>query len=145
MKRMNDCAQPVFIRDPYNYDRGAASDYFALRCLDPSLAVQSAKEECDINTIVRRFGLTGVLPDNVSVPQYGDFSAVDDYQSSLNAVVEADREFMRLPAELRKRFGNSPQVLLEFVADKANLEEARSLGLVAPLPIADVSTIVPTK
>ena len=42
----------VFLRTPYNYDTMAASNESALECLDESLAIQSAKDESDINTIV---------------------------------------------------------------------------------------------
>ena len=51
-----------FVRSPYNYDMSAVSDETGLCCEDESLAIQSAKEDADINTIVRRFGLTGELP-----------------------------------------------------------------------------------
>lgn len=123
-----------FMRTEWNYDRDAASDASALRCEDPSLAVQDAAEECDINTIVRRFGLTGQLPTDLRAPQYGDFTGVQDYHSAMNAVLAAEEAFMALPAETRLRFGNDPQRLLEFCADSANLEEARKLGLAVPAP-----------
>lgn len=127
-----------FIRTPYNYDTNKASAEGALFC-DPNnpednYTQQSFKEECDINTIVRRFGLTGQLPDNVRVPQYGDFTGVTDYQSALNAVMQADAQFMELPAKLREQFNNDPQELLAFMEDPNNLDKARELGLVNKPP-----------
>lgn len=124
-----------FLRTAYNYDMDAASDESGLRCLDPSLAQQHMAEECDINTIVRRFGLTGELPDNPRVPQSGDFVDVVDYQTALNVVIAADQAFMELPADVRARFNNDPQKLMEFVSDSSNLEEARKLGLANAAPV----------
>ena len=128
-------AQPVvvpFLRTPYNYDRDAASDESGLACEDVSLARQSFAEECDINTIVKRFGVTGVLPNAVVAPQYGDFEGVMDYQTAMNAVVEAQTSFMAMDGHVRARFGNSPQAFLEFCSDPANRPEMQKLGLIVP-------------
>lgn len=121
-----------FIRDAYNYDRDLVSDETGLMCLDDSRTKQSFAEECDINTIVRRFNLTGQLPSNVRAPTYGDFEEVFDYHSAMNAILEAERSFMMMPAEVRDRFGNDPQRFLEFVNDDHNRDEAVKLGLVLP-------------
>lgn len=123
---------PPFVRNPYNYDVVAASDESALACLDPSLAVQAAREEVDINTIVKRFGLTGQLPDNVRMPEYGDFTGIRDYRTALHAVMEAEAAFLELPAEVRSKFDNDPQVMLEFVSDPKNLPVLREMGLAKP-------------
>lgn len=122
-----------FLRTAHNYDRDAASVESGLVCPEESLTVQSARDECDINTIVRRFGLTGELPSNVKMPMSGDYEGVTDYHSALNAVIAADEAFMEFPAHVRSRFDNNPQKLLEFVADPANLDEARKLGLAIPV------------
>lgn len=53
----------------------------ALTCILPTRAVQSQKEDADINTIVRNFGITGKAPISARVPTYGDFEGVDDYQT----------------------------------------------------------------
>lgn len=103
-----------------------------LECLDPSLAIQSARDETDINEIVRRFGLTGQLPVDIAAPQFGDFTEVVDYQSALNAVIAADAAFMAMPADTRKRFGNDPQLFVEFCSDAANADEMRKMGLLVP-------------
>lgn len=121
-----------FVRNPYNYDVNMASDESGLACLDASLAVQESRDEVDINTIVRRFGLTGELPSNVRIPQYGDFTGIGDYHSAMNAVLAADRSFMELPAELRARFGNDAGAFVEFCSDPANVAEMGKLGLLKP-------------
>lgn len=93
-------------------------------------AVQAYKDECDINQIVRRFGVTGELPVTRLEPLYGDFSAVPDYQTALNMVREAGAAFDSLPSAVRRRFGNDPAELMQFLQDPSNREEAERLGLV---------------
>lgn len=125
---------------PFNYDADAASVESGLACADESLAVQSQKEEADINVIVRRFGVTGELPQGLKVPRYGDFiDTVTDYRTALDLVMEADKAFMALPAEVRQRFGNDPGKFLDFVEDPANLEELRKMGLAVPKEDTDGS------
>ncbi|QCQ84955.1 internal scaffolding protein [Blackfly microvirus SF02] len=112
--------------------------FSVLVCLDPSKAVQSAKDETDINTIVKRFGLTGQLPQNVRTPLNMDFDAAFDFQSAMNLMVQADRAFMQMPADVRKRFGNDPAEFVNFASDPKNLEEARKLGLALPhVPVVE--------
>lgn len=120
----------IKIRSHYNYDNAQVSKETGLSCPEPSKAVQSQKEESDINTIVRRFGLTGQLPQNIRMPQYGDFTGVQTYQDCLNAVLEADKAFMALPANVRERFNHSPEKFVEFCLDDENRDEAIKLGLV---------------
>jgi len=118
-------------------DLASNSAASGLTCLDPSRAIQSQKEEADINTIVRNFGVTGKLPQGVRVPSYGDFSGVEDYQEALAAIRDADASFMAMPASVRDRFGNNPARFVEFCSDSANLEEMRKLGLAVAAPVAE--------
>ena len=131
----------MFLRSPFNYDRDAVSLETGLECLDKSLAQQQFAEEADINTIVRRFNLTGQLPDNVRAPVYADFEAVFDFQTAMNAVRSAEESFMAMPADVRARFSNDPHRFVEFCSDPSNLEEARKLGLAVPSS-GNISTAV---
>lgn len=121
-----------FIRTRYNYDRNLASRLSGLACSDENRAQQQFKEECDINEIVRRFGVTGQLPQIDRVPLEGDFQDVTTYQEALNALIEADATFMTLPSGIRKRFENDPAQFVAFVSDPANKEEWTKMGLGAP-------------
>lgn len=127
------CQESVFMRTPYNYDRKAASDASGVACADVSRAQQQFAEECDINTIVRRFGLTGELPKDVPVPQQGDFTEVVDYKTAMDMVRKADEAFAAMSSAVRDRFANDPQRFLEFTSDPANADEARKMGLLKPL------------
>lgn len=120
-----------FLRADGNYDVDAASDESAISFEGAeSVTQQSFAADVDINTIVRRFGLTGEMPEVVHVPQSGDYTEVVDYRSALDAVNRAREGFMELPAEVRARFQNDPQRLLEFCENPANREEAVKLGIV---------------
>lgn len=105
-----------------------------LICEGESRAQQQFKEECDINTIVKRFGLTGEIPGEYRVPVSGDFTGISDFHSAMLAVRQAQEAFMELPAEVRARFNNDPQLLMDFVDDGKNKDEAMKLGLLNPPP-----------
>jgi phage internal scaffolding protein len=135
----------LFVRSQYNYDRDAASRESALTCLDPSLAVQDQRDEVDINTIVRRFGLTGKLPDMPALPTYGDFADVTDYHSAMNAVVKANESFDSLPADIRARFHNDPGAFVDFCSNPQNGEELvkMGLGVKKEVPVEPIPVVVP--
>lgn len=128
-----------FLRSAYNYDRDLASVETSLVCEDESLAIQSAAEEADINTIVRRFGLTGQLPDQVAMPRSGDFTGVPDFHAAMNLIRTTQEEFLRVPAQIRARFDNDPQRFMEFLEDEGNREEAHKMGLLKSVPVEAAS------
>jgi phage internal scaffolding protein len=132
-----------FLRTPYNYDRDAASNESGMACEEPSLTQQHFKDETDINNILRQFNITGLLPESPLSPRYGDFTGINDYQSALNAVIAAESEFEALPAQIRARFNNNPEELIQFLENDANRQEAEKLGLVDP--INEVSDPVKTE
>lgn len=142
-----------FFRSAFNYDRNQASDEAGLMCEEETLAKQSFKEECDINTIVRRFNVTGELPTDVRMPTFGDFTGVKDFHSAANAIAAANEAFDAMPAEVRARFRNDPALFVDFCSDEGNREEAVKLGLVkpraplahppaTPLPAGDLARLV---
>jgi len=124
-----------FVRNPYNYDMALVSQETGLECKDPSLAQQHMKDECDINVLVERFGVTGQLPVKAIEPSYGDFSGVSDYHTALNKIKAAEAEFMSLPAKLRAKFDHDPNALLNFLENEANRDEAIELGLIDGEPV----------
>lgn len=125
----------MFLRTQFNYDTDKASLESGLTCEDKSLTRQSEAEDADINTIVKRFGLTGELPDNFRSPTYADFDEVTDFHTAMNAVRAASESFMTLPPDLRSRFDNDPQKLIAFVGDKTNRQAAIDMGLIPPPPV----------
>lgn len=137
----------VFLRTPYNYDTDAASNESGLACEEPSLAQQHFKEECDINTILQKFNITGILPEAPLSPRYGDFTGIGDYHTALNRVIAAQDEFDALPAQIRARFQNDPAQLIEFLNNENNRPEAEELGLVdkAAAEVVEAAKVTPDK
>lgn len=95
---------------------------------------QEFAEEVDINTLLKRFAITGHLPTGVRMPTYDDFTEVYDFHSAANAIAQANQAFMQMPAEVRERFGNDPARFLAFCDNEENRPEAEKLGLVDPRP-----------
>ncbi len=105
---------------------------------EEALTKQEFKDECDINIIMRRYKKTGDLThvrDHLGTG--GDFSQVNDFQMSLNMLIDAQDQFDRLPAELRKHCDHDPAVFIDWVDNPENLQEAIRLGIFprdTPLP-----------
>lgn len=115
-------APAYFARSLCNYDMDRVSLDTGLACADPSLAVQSQAEEADINVIVKRFGISGQLPQSVRLPEYGDFEGPSDYHAAMNYVTEAQGAFLSLPAAIRAEFNNDPGEFLAYVEQPENRE-----------------------
>lgn len=131
---------PPVLRAGDSYDTDVVSLDTVTVIVGDSLTKQEFCEESDINFIVKQFGLTGQIPENVRVPLEGDFTDVIDYQSALNAVIAADRAFMEMPAAVRERFSNDAGKFVEFCNDASNYDEAIKLGIANPrLPKEPVS------
>lgn len=105
----------------------------ALYCDEPSLTVQSFKDECDINQIIARVLKGNDLQHvNSRAAKYGDFSNVPDYQSALDLVNRANGFFMEMSPQIRERFANDPAKMIDFLQDENNYDEAVKLGLLVP-------------
>lgn len=123
---------PIQYRDGNNYDSDTVSRETATVFEDESLTIQSAEEEANINTIVRRFGITGQLPQDLQMPQSGDFTNVPDFHTAMNLIRTTQTEFLKVPPEVRARFGNDPAAFMAFLEDDRNRDEASRLGLLKP-------------
>lgn len=96
----------------------------------PSMTEQHFKDECDVNVIVAKAKITGVLPSGNREPLFGDFDKFPkNLQERFDLYNEAYERFLSLPAELRKRFGNNPVNLLDFLRNPDNVDAAVNLGL----------------
>lgn len=120
-------------RSPGNYDADAVSAATGLVCLDPSRTQQQFKDECDINVILERFGVTGHLPIVSVQPMQGDFTNISDYHTMVETLRASQDNFMALPSKVREKFDNDPRKFVDFCVDPANIEVVRELGL-APRP-----------
>lgn len=122
----------VVLRSALGYDTDNVSRETGL-AIDPddSVVQQQFKDECDINVIVKRFGLTGELPNGIDMPVSGDFTGVTDFHTALTLVRQAQESFQELPAEIRERFNNEPAKVIAFLDNAQNRDEAIRLGMIA--------------
>lgn len=107
---------------------------FAIYDWGPSLTKQSFADECNINSICKKFGLTGherAVPLNGRPFFYGDVASAPSYREAVSVVATVRNRFSFLPAELRDRFKNNPEVLLEWMSKEENRAEAIKLGLIS--------------
>lgn len=125
---------PPFIRTMYNYDRDGRSNATGTICPEPTRAIQSFKDETDINLLMKRYSMTGEMPQYIRPVLPEEYDDVTDFASAMNTVRRASEAFMQLPSGVRARFQNNPQVFTEFFAHEENREEAIKMGLIIPRP-----------
>ena len=103
---------------------------YAYQTTGESMTQQQFKAECEVNNILAKYKRTGML-SHIQKHQgnFGDFSSIEDYQSSLGKLMQAQQSFESLPSELRAKFENDPAQLISFLSDEKNNAEAIKLGL----------------
>ncbi len=99
----------------------------------PQKTKLSEQDSTDINLIMDSWLGQGGPVGHVNRAQahYGDFSSGIDYTCAMNAVRDADRDFMELPAAVRSHVDNDPAEFLRLVYDPSRRAELEELGLVA--------------
>jgi hypothetical protein len=139
----------VFLRTEYNYNTNKASKESGIDTGTETKVKASFKEECDINVIVRRFGVTGQLPNNIRTPTYGDFTNIPTFHEAMNACRGAEESFMKLRSDIRAKFGNDPGAFVEYCSDPENREQLKKWGLtevteekVSPRPVTTREELV---
>lgn len=123
-------------RDVYDLEQArVVSDETALCKFDKSKTRQSDTDSADINLMMEKMRVGYEVPQNVRVPQYGDFTVVGDFEDAMNAVAAAKVSFMAMSGETRLEFNNDPQRFLEFCeardseGRRVNLDRMVKLGL----------------
>ena len=109
----------------------------SLVCEDASLTKQSEAAACDVNNIVKHWIQSGGAMDlSQRVGQFLDVSAVPDFRSCQQFLIDAENMFLSIPADVRARFNNDPAVFLDFVQNPANSDELVKLGLATAKSLA---------
>ena len=107
---------------------------------EPTMTIQSEKDNCDINVIMNRYATCGTpLPyrtDGVQ-PVYADVSELGDYMQNYQRCKQAEEMFNSLPSALRKELDNNPANLISFIQDEKNKERCYEYGLLNK-PIMEV-------
>lgn len=96
----------------------------------PSLTQQHHAAACDLNNVMKQFGVVKDIPVVAYPPEaFGsDDMDITLHDAYFNVKV-AEAHFASLPSDLRARFSNSYLSLWAFVNDPANADEAVKLGL----------------
>lgn len=105
-------------------------------------AQQQFSKDCDVNEIMRKYAVTGELPQPNVAPVYGDFSELGQYYETWNKIASANSAFHGLPKDIRRRFNNDPRELIQFMDNPDNRQAAESLGLINKTDTADAKSKV---
>lgn len=106
----------MFIRTPYNYDVNEASLVTGVECVEPTLARQEFKNDSDLNTMIRRFGV-----EVAQTPNWREFDAtvIPDNFMELQAILkEGVDAFNSLPSDVRAKHENNPEKFLNWVKEE---------------------------
>lgn len=116
----------------------------AMRFTEPSQAVQSERDACDINNIIRRYRTTGILPVGTRNPAsavFADCVSVPSFEEAQDIIANAKSSFEALPVEERAKFGSWDAWLKE----AASTIGQRSNALTEPsIAVSGDSSVVPT-
>lgn len=97
----------------------------------PSLTEKIQGHDLDINAIVNRYhqGIYSPVPIATKKPTFAGVFKPNMYEESVQYIRNVQNEFNSLPSNIRARFDNDPNKLLNFLEDSSNIEEAHKLGL----------------
>lgn len=133
-----DRRRPASLR---GYDVKAVSLLTSLDTGEETLVQQQFGEEVDVNTIMRRYGMTGAAPFGEDAGVYGDFTGIHDYDSAVARIDAARARFMELPASVREKFNNDPGELIRRANEMDEAELAKEF--VVPDPPTDTEVAPP--
>ena len=99
-------------------------------------SIQSHKDSCDINLILKRYACGDVSALQKRQGMFGDFTdAPSSYAEALNSMIIAEQYFNSLPLETRAQFDhNFHRFLLSL--DKPDFESKFSAGVQKPSVVA---------
>lgn len=96
------------------------------------LTQQHMADQADLNKVMERAkrGVPMEVPGymNGRQPMFMNLTG-DTYHDMLIKVQQAEQEFMSLPARIRRKFSNNPEMLVRFANDPKNIPELVNLGL----------------
>lgn len=118
---------------PFNRPPAVRKDCGPCSTVQEDLAPQT-----EVSAIVARFSRMGVsLADMMNT--YNQMVATGqiffddcvgvDFSQTMDKIAKAKQDFAQLPADIRKRFGDCAENLIDFVSDPANYDEGVRLGL----------------
>lgn len=95
---------------------------------------QSESQSADINFIVKKYEVTGVLPVEERAGVFMDISDMPTFQAALDQVARANEYFMSLPPDVRAVFGNEPAEMLDAWKAGRHGDVFERIGLLERVP-----------
>ncbi|AXL15414.1 internal scaffolding protein [Microviridae sp.] len=93
-------------------------------------ADQSHRDATNINAILARYEESGQITHvKLGEPVYGDFTTMPEYHHAMTAVVSAQGNFERLPAEVREACLNDPGFFLDLLQSPEGQQRLIDAGL----------------
>jgi len=97
---------------------------------DKTRTQQQFADDVNINKIMAKYKKTRQINHlNTRTGVYADITNIGSYEEAMQTIINADSAFLDLPSQIRARFGNNPQQLINFLSDNSNDDEAIKLGL----------------
>lgn len=95
---------------------------------EPTLTEQHHANDVNINMILKRYAVTGLIEhQNTHKPSYG-FAPASDLKSALDLTAKSNEIFADLPASERASFNNDPTEFFTFVQDPQKAQERAARG-----------------
>lgn len=111
-------------KDSFGRDRAQ----FQTHITEKSLTEQADAKKADINHILKRAGVTGIVDHLRNVDEvFMDVSEFTDYADMMRHVRDAEVAFMKLPSKVREVFNHSVEEWLD--AAHASPEELAERGI----------------
>lgn len=106
-----------------------------------SLTQQSAKDECDIHTIMRKAKKTGIVSHvNKYQGKYMDCASRQDFLQAQVILANAKSLWETVPSHIRSDFHNDYGEFIEFMQDPENRDQIREYGLdTSHLPLPKIT------
>lgn len=121
----------------YSYKKHSGLSFNTDNPKNVSRTQQHFSKEANVNTIMKKYGKSGLLTDPTinptRMPMYGDFSNIPTFMEAQNAIIAVKNWFNQLPPEVRSKFDNDAAKCQEWTINPDNKEEAEELG-VLPKP-----------
>lgn len=100
------------------------------KCSGISKTDQSDKNMCDINSIMKNYVKSGILPNfKEKVAQYIDTTQIPSYIDAHKQITRANKLFEDLPSEIRKLMDNNPANLEKVIQNPLYKEKLLEYGI----------------
>ena len=106
-----------------------------IKTLDKESKTQAhLAQRTNVNYLMKQYRRTGEMPDPAGLLRrqqvFLDCTQIGDFAEVQQRIVDAGNQFRKLDPRVRAKFQNRPEMLIAFLQDENNREEAIKLGLI---------------